>query len=1149
MADAPEFVHLRLHTQYSLLSSPLRIAEAVKAATADGQRALALTDSGNLFGAIEFYQACRGAEIKPILGMTAFVAGKSRLEPTGTDNPTFQLSLLAADARGWDNLRRLSSLAFLEGFHYRPRVDLELLARHSAGLIALSGGMQGEVQQHLMAGRQVEATRVAGRLRELFGRESFYLELMETGYAPQRQANAALRALAETLDSPVVATNDVHYLTAEDWIVQDIMLCIRNGHVVSNPDRFRMGSRELFFKSRVRMAQDFADCPQALAATVAIAERCDVAIDFETYHLPVFDTASSETPDEVFERLCRAGARERYGEVDGVVQDRLAYEMGVIRKLGFVSYFLVVQDFIRHARGAGIPVGPGRGSAAGSLVSYALGITDVDPLKYNLIFERFLNAERVSMPDIDIDFCGNRRDEVIEYVRGKYGSDNVCQIITFGTMASRGVLRDVGRVLELPLDEVDRIAKKVPQGPGASLKVALDSDAELQAIRKSSAAHARVFDLGLKLEGLVRHSSVHAAGVVIADRPLIDYVPLARNGDDVTTQWQMTELEQVGLLKMDFLGLKTLTLLQEGAALVRRCRGVSLDLDRVPLDDAQTYRLMTAGDTLGVFQLESQGMRELLMRLVPDTFEDVIAALALYRPGPLGSGMVDMFVRRKHRQESVEYPHASLQPILEETYGVIVYQEQVMRIANVLAGFSMTEADNLRKAMGKKKPEVMAKYKERFVSGAVEQGHAPAFARQLFETMEYFAGYGFNKSHSAAYALVTFQTAYLKAHYPVEFFAANLTVESGNSDKVREFVEAARRAGIELLPPDVNRSSRFFDVEGPAIRFGLGAIKGIGTKAADSVAAERERSGTYASLDDFCERVDPAFVNKAAMEALAKAGAFDGLGPSRQQAFAAIDAAMRASAAARADRRRGQRLLFGAPDATEAPPAAPATVSEWPEHERLACEKEALGFYLSGHPFEKRGRFFARIAGHTSATIRRLDKDTGAKTEVRLAGMLVGIRVVQIKSGRNAGQKMAKFTLEDLEGSVPVTCFARTYQDFKDAISEDAIVFVRGRVDAQGEDGAILADEVVAAQNVVDREVDGVVLSVTADATSDRILERILGVVQRFPGKQRLQFDVDEGGQVVRVRADARFSVHVTDALLDGLAEIVGPESLSFTRA
>jgi len=1141
MPDAPDFVHLRVHSHYSLLAAPVDVPDLVAAAAADGQRALALTDNGNLFGAIEHWKACKKKELKAILGMTAYVAGRTMREPTGPDNPTHDLTLLATTDQGWANLRKLASKAWLEGFSYRPRVDLDTLAAHAGGIVALSGSLGGRVPEALQQHDQAGARAAAGTLRELFGAGNFFLEVAETGYEPQQQANTGLRQLGQQLGIPCVATNDVHYLRPDDWLAQDIMLCIRNGKTVADQDRFRMGSRALFLRTRAQMAAAFGDWQEPLQQTVAIAERCQVKLEFGVYHLPVFQPDTGETPQQLFVRLCREGAVRRYGELSPAIEQRLQYETSVITKLDFVSYFLVVHDFINKAREMGIPVGPGRGSAAGSIVAYALQITDVDPLKYGLLFERFLNPGRVSMPDIDIDFCGERRDEVIQYVRRKYGDDCVCQIITFGTMASRGVLRDVGRVLNFDLGEVDKLCKKVPQGPGASLAAALASDPELKQLRDSTPQHQRLFDLSLQLEGLARHSSIHAAGVVIADRPLREYVPLSKNGDDVTTQWQMTELEEVGLLKMDFLGLKTLTILTEAVRLVREGHGQQLDLAALPLDDPATFALMTRGECQGVFQLESSGMRDLLARLRPDSFEDVIAVLALYRPGPLGSGMVDMFVRRKHGEEPVQYPHADLRPILEPTHGVIVYQEQVMQIASTIGGFTMSESDNLRKAMGKKQPEVMAKYKDQFVAGGKARGYGEKFGKELFETMEYFAGYGFNKSHSTAYALITYQTAWLKAHHPLEFTAANLTVESGNSDKIKEFVDEARRAGKKILPPDVNRSRRWFGVEDGGIRYGLAAIKGVGARTADAIAAAQQQ-GRFGSLVELTERLDATLANKTALEALAKAGAFDDCGQSRRATLAAIEAALRSSAVTREDRRRGQKLLFAAAGPTDADDDA-AAVREWPESERLACEKEALGFYLSGHPFEKRGNFLRRLAGMSTADVQRLEPGS----VVRIAGMVSSVRVLQIKQGKNAGQKMARFLLEDLDGAVPVTCFARTYQTTKDRIVDDAIVFLSGRVDGQGEERAVLLDQLEPAAEVVRREVAGVVLHLCGQLTEPPALERIFAVVGRHQGQQQLHLDIEERGHCQRVRTDC--NVRITDELLDDLALTVGPDNMSFTRA
>ncbi|MEO0480965.1 MAG: DNA polymerase III subunit alpha [Planctomycetota bacterium] len=1147
----PAFVHLRCHSHYSLLSAPARISGLVEKAKADGQTALALTDSSNLFGAIEFYKACTNAGIKPILGMITQLAARSRHEKTSAANPNQQLTLIARNNEGWENLRKLSSLGYLEGFHFRPRIDGEALREHRDGLLCLTGDDTGEIPRLLMAGDEEAAAESLSTLRDTFGEENVYIEVLETGVDSQRRLNPLLIAFADKHDAPLVATNDVHYLEQADWIAQDIMLCIRNSKSINDPQRYRMPSRELYLKSREQMSSLFKARPDAIENTQKLADRCEVEIEFNVYHLPIFETGSDETPDELFERLCYEGAVKRYGEITEQVKDRLDMEIGVIRQLGFSSYFLITADFIEYARKEGIPVGPGRGSAAGSIVAYVLWITNLDPLTYDLIFERFLNVARVSMPDIDVDFCGNRRDEVIDYVRDKYGRECVSQIVTFGTMASRGVLRDVGRVLEVPLDVIDKIAKKVPQGPGASLRGALESDADLQAIRKESKANESLFNYGLKLEGLARHASVHAAGVVVADRPLADYVPLCRNGDDVVAQWQMTELEEVGLLKVDFLGLKTLTILTEACRLIRDVHGDEIDLDELPLDDPKTFELMTRGDTLGVFQLESSGMRELLSGLKPDTFGDVIAVLALYRPGPLSSGMVNMFVRRKHGEEKVEYPHEDLREVLEDSYGVIVYQEQVMRISATISGFSMSEADQLRKAMGKKKPEVMAKFKQKFVDGATDRGHDAKMATNLFETIEFFAGYGFNKSHSAAYALVTYQTAWLKAHYPVEFIAANMTVESANSDKLREYVDEARRKQYEILPPSLNHSERRFTVENGQIRFGLGAVKGVGERFADQAAEECQKNGPYGSLEDFCSRQDAQLLNKGALEALTNAGAFDEIEPSRRATFDGLDPAIRTAARERADRLRGQGSLF---DLTAPPPTPQSSngqtkVLEWPESERLLREKTALGFYLSGHPFEKRGRFLARLAGHQSSDLA----DLGPGEEVRIAGMISAAREIIIKNGRNAGKKMGRFLLEDLEGNLEVVVFARAYEVMRDKIADDSIVIVRGRVDRKDENAendtpGILCDEIEEARSAIAREVDALVLRLDAAATSPESLDELGEIALRHRGEHRLAFELESDGAIHRIRADRRFAVDLSDELIDELAERLNPSALNFTR-
>ncbi len=1145
---APEFAHLHVHSHFSLLDGACKVEELAKAAARDGQKSIALTDHGNLFGAIPFFKACKKEGIRPVLGIEAYLAGQSRLQKGNkTDNPTYHLTLLARNLEGWQNLMKLSSLSYKEGFYRKPRMDKEILAKYGKGLIALSGCLAGELNRTLERDNIEKAVEAAGTYQDIFGKENYFLEIMDTGYGGQAPATLRMKELQKRTDIPLVVTNDVHYLQPSDSKAQDILLCICTGKTVHEENRFRMDDLDLYFRTRQQMAELFPKDHEALYRSVEIAERCNVDLDFDTYHLPVFTPETGETPEEMFNRLCEEGARKRYGEITPEVRERLEYEKGIIKKLGFISYFLIVWDFIRFGRENDVPVGPGRGSAAGSIVAYCLRITELDPLKYKLLFERFLNAQRISMPDIDIDFCRDKREKVIEYVREKYGEENVSQIITFGTMASRGVIRDVGRALAIPLRDVDRIAKKIPQGPGASLKDALDKDQELKEIRGTSPEISELFDIGVRLEGLCRHSSTHAAGVVISDKPLDQYVPLYKNGDDITTQWQMTDLEDIGLLKMDFLGLKTLTIIQEALDLIQETHGITVDFDAMSLDDPATYALLQAGETQGVFQLESDGMRELLVRLKPDHFEDIIAVLALYRPGPLQSGMVEMYVKRKHGEEPVIFPHDCLAEILKDTHGVIVYQEQVMLIANTMAGFSLNEADSLRKAMGKKKPEVMEKFRGKFVEGAVAKGYPKKVADEIFSTMEYFAGYGFNKSHSAAYALLTYRMAWLKANYPSELLCALMTCDMGVTDKVKDFVEEAGKMGVEILPPDIKKSLTKFSLENGAIRYGLGALKGLGEKAADCLVQERRDHGEYTDLYELAERWNASVVNKTAFETLAKSGAFDSTGWTRRAVLETIPEALRDAAQFASDRQRGQSLLFEMAPSSESERQKP-NLPEWPEQEKLALEKEAMGFYFSGHPFERRGRFFSRLAGTETNKLGEL-REKGGKDSILLAGMISSIRIMTIKTGRNAGQKMAKFRLEDLQGSVPVTVFSKTYIEVKNQIIEDALVFLKARIDQGSEEPALLADEIIPAERYVRQAVDGLVLCLEEKKHDQSTLDRIAEVVSKKPGNQRLLFELKtKKGERFRLQAGSHFKISLDDDLLDECAKIVGPWGLSFTR-
>ncbi|MHC4861218.1 MAG: DNA polymerase III subunit alpha, partial [Planctomycetota bacterium] len=971
-----DFCHLHVHSDYSLLDGASKVDRLASRAAELEMSSLALTDHGNLFGAVDFYRAARRHGVNPIIGVEAYVAPNDRTERVRDPVAAFHLTLLAKDMTGYRNLLELMTRAYIEGFYYHPRIDKDLLAKHHEGLIALSGCLSGESNFYLRSGNRKKAVEAADWYKGLFG-EDFFLEVMRNDVEGQEECNRSLREISKELRIPLVATNDVHYIETSDALAQEVLLCLHTGKTLSDQNRMTMTTQALYFRSAEEMWELFSDMPEAAENTLLVASRSNLELEFDKHHLPHFTPPDGSKPADFFRQLCEKGVRERYPEVTEAVRDRLGTEMEIIEKMGFVSYFLICWDFIRFARERAIPVGPGRGSAAGSIVAYALGITDVDPLGHHLLFERFLNSERVSMPDIDIDFCKEGRDEVIRYVHDKYGgAEHVSQIITFGTMAARAVIRDVGRVLGIPLPQVDMIAKKIPALPGTKLKESIRRDPDLKELRDRDPEIRRLFDIALKLEGLNRHASTHAAGVVIGDRPLTNYVPLYKQGDDIITQYTMEDLERIGLLKMDFLGLKTLTVIDKAVKLIEKTRGIRLD-PRVdfPPGDAKTYEMLSRGEALGVFQLESEGMRELLAKMRPDCFEDIVAILALYRPGPLGSGMVDSFVMRKHGLEKVTYPHEVLAPILEETYGTLVYQEQIMFIANRMAGFTMNEADNLRKAMGKKKPEVMARFKERFLAGAQERSVDQRIAVEIWEQMEHFAHYCFNKCHTTAYAIVTYETAYLKANYPVEFMAALMTCDMGVTDKIVRYMGECRKMGIEVRPPDANVSNAEFTVEDGVIRFGLGAVKGVGISAIHSIEAAREEAGgCFRSLFDFCERVDLRLVNRAAIEALVKAGCFDSLSTNRAQLMEGVAPAVRVGSRAQQDRDAGQLGLFGGePEEDAAPDEGLPDVPAWPEPQVLAFEKENLGFYVTSHPLAAHEEVIRAFSSASTSTLKELE--------------------------------------------------------------------------------------------------------------------------------------------------------------------------------
>jgi DNA polymerase III subunit alpha len=1135
---AKSFVHLHVHSQYSLLDGACRIPDLAAAAKAAGMPALAITDHGNLFGAVPFYRAMQAAGVKPIIGMEAYVAPDSRHDRTKQGGTAaHHLVLLARDEAGYHNLARLSSIGYLEGFYYKPRIDLEVLARHSQGLIGMSSCLQGEVSRLIRAGRLEEAERAALRFSEIFGGE-FYIELQDHGIEQEHLANPRLIELARRTGLPLVATNDAHYLARAHARAHEVLVCIQTNHTIDDPKRMRFETDQLYLRSPEEMWELFGHVPEALENTLRIAEACNFEFNFGNLQLPRFPLPEPfESPDAYLEHLAWEGLARRYSDSgDSTLRERLAYELGIIHRMGYAGYFLIVRDFIEFARSRRIPVGPGRGSAAGSLVSYAVGITNIDPIKYNLLFERFLNPERISMPDIDVDISDRGRGEVIRYVVDRYGQENVCQIITFGTMAARAVVRDVGRVLGIPYAEVDRIAKLVPAELKMTLKKALQQVPELKELADNTPQVRELLDIAQVLEGLTRHASTHAAGVVITPTALTEHVPLFRGKDgEVTTQYDMNACESTGLLKMDILGLRTLTVVEDAVAFLRR-RGIEVDIDTIPLDDAAVYQLMARGDTVGIFQFESSGMTEYLKKLKPTNLEDLVAMNALYRPGPLGAGMVDAFIARKHEQEETAYEHPLLEPILKSTYGTMVYQEQVLQIASGLAGYSLGEADLLRRAMGKKKQDVMEEQRRIFVERAVDRAIAKKTAEHVFDQMAYFAGYGFNRSHSAGYAVLAYQTAYLKAHYPVEFMAATLSSELNDSDRIMVLLAECRRMGLCVRLPDVNASDDGFTVEEGCIRFGLGAIKGLGHAAAEAIATARDREGTFRSLFHLCEASECHALNRKALEALIQAGALDSLPGTRAQLLGALPRALEAAAAARRDRQSGQSSLFGGGAELLREPELPAAEA-WNLPETLRREKEALGFYLSHHPLDHYRALCEHLFVAPAPQIGALPD----RAPIKVAGVVTRVRL----GTSSRGHPLAAFTLEDLHGRGDILLVGDGVARYRDLLAVDAALLIEGTVSARaGQNPVVFADRILTLEAL--RSGQGVCLhlAVPSDVGEENLaaVRRLLGAHKDGPAPVYLHVDPGTpGGALVALR-DAR--VTPGDALLQSLAELLGPSAV-----
>lgn len=1130
-----EFVHLHNHTEYSLLDGACRIlddrgrpGDLIQTVAGEFKMpALAITDHGNMYGAVEFYMACRDAGIKPIIGCEVYVAPGSRLDRKVDDvngEAYHHLTLLARNQEGYKNLMKLVSIGFLEGFYYKPRVDKEVLRKYSAGLIAMSGCLSGEVPYHLLQGKQKDARRLAGEYKSIFEPGSFYLELMDNGLEEQKKVNTLLLELAKQDSLPVVATNDCHFLRREDAYVHDILLCIGTGKTLDEPDRMKFSSDQFYYRSPQEMMKLFSQHPDALKNTVEIADKCLVEMSFNQLYLPDYPVPGGKPAEKYLEELCREGLKARYGVPGEAHNKRLEHELSIINKMGFAPYFLIVWDFIKYSKSNGIPVGPGRGSGAGSIVAYSLGITDICPLKYGLLFERFLNPDRRSMPDLDIDFADTGRERVIEYVRNKYGQSNCAQIITFGSMQARLVIRDVARVMGFSVQDSDRIAKMIPFG--SNIYEALEKISELKALARNEERVAKLLDASRKLEGLKRHTGVHAAGMVIAKDEITNYAPLSKGSKEIiTTEYDGEQLSKLGLLKVDFLGLRTLTVLDDTVKMIHAAGNEEFKLAGLPLDDKKTFKLFQDARTLGVFQLESRGMRDLLRKLKPTDIEDIIALNALYRPGPMGSGMIDDFVGRKHGRIKVKYEHPVLEPILKDTYGVMVYQEQVMRIAIDMGGFTAGEADSLRRAMGKKIPEEIEKQREHFLQGAHKKNVDRATALKVFEQIKQFGGYGFNKSHAAAYGVVAYQTAYLKANHPVEFMTALLNSEIGRSAVVKEdeesklvtYIQECEHMDIKIHPPSVQRSGVKFERDGADIVFGLLAVKNVGEGAVESIVAARKAGGQFKSWEDFLARVDVRMANRKVLESLIKAGAFDCFGELytsiRAELLAKLDASLDMANSHRQDVSAGQGLLFE-PEQFTAEMDKNLKFEPLSEHQALAFEKEVLGFYLSGHPLAQRRHELMRYSQYRLDALPNAPAESRDGPLVRVAGMVTSTKKLVTKLKK---EQYARFKLEDLYGEIEVVVLPRNYSGgLSRYVVPNSLVVVKGRLSGNNGQNEVLAEQIMTfeeAEQKLPAFSGKVRIRISAAGLEDGMLDKIKKVIDEHPGQTPVELEVAVPGQ------------------------------------
>ncbi len=1141
-----DFVHLHVHTQYSLLDGAIKLNDLMAQARQFKMPALAITDHGNMFGAVEFYKKCMDCGIKPIIGCEMYVAPQDRRkkEPIrGLPDAGYHLIILVKNQLGYKNLMKLSSIGYLEGFYHKPRIDKEVLRQHSEGLLALSSCLKGEIPSLLLKGNYNKAREVTKEYKDMFGEGNLFLELQNHRIEEERRVIPLLAKLAEEVKVGLVATNDCHYLKKEHAPAHDALLCIQTGKKIVDTDRLKFANDQMYFKSPEEMKKLFEDFPSALENTLRIAEVCNLDLEFGKTHLPEFPLPTGfDDLDSYLEFLARKGLAQRYSKVTPGLEERLEYELKVIKQMGFAGYFLIVKDFIDYAKNKNIRVGPGRGSVGGSLVAYCLGITNMDPIKYGLLFERFLNPERISLPDIDIDFSDRERDKIIRYVINKYGENNVAQIITFGTMAARAVIRDVGRVLDISYSEVDRLAKMIPWVPDMTLKKAQELKGELRTLVKSDPRIKKLMSYSEILEGLCRHASTHAAGVVIAPKALTEYVPLYKGSKgEITTQYDMMGIEEIGLLKMDFLGLRTLTVIDDTLKILREDQSIIFDIDSITLDDEKTIQLFSNGETVGIFQFESSGMREYLSKLRPESLDELTAMNALYRPGPLDSKMTDEYIDRKRGLKKIAYEHPLLEPILKETYGVIVYQEQVLKIASDLAGYTLGRADILRKAMGKKKAELMVQQREEFKKGAKAKGIKQETADKIFDLMATFGRYGFNKAHSAGYAYLAYQTAYLKAHYPVEFMAATMSSEIGNTDRIVILMEECKRMGIDDLPPDVNESVGKFKVVENKIRFGLEAVKNVGHGAIEAIVKAREKVGKFNNLFQFCIEVDLSAVNKRVIESLIQAGAFDSVSKHRAQLLASLDVATNYGQTLQEDKRRGQTSLFDLSGETKVVPAPKmAEVPEWPISEILSKEKEMLGFYVSGHPltrYEEELKIF-------------VTKDTQVIEDAKDGEELyIGGVITHVKTNIDRKKKQMAFaTLEDFVGTVEVVIFSDCYEKSRRIIRADSMVLVKGKASTkEGEKAKVVASDIISLSKAYQKMKPPLHILLFSSGTSQDIISELKDILSAHPGKSSVFLHVRTDHEELKMRLK-NIEVEVSKELLGKLNGLCGEKNVYLNR-